>query len=149
MTSRIRSNGSSDESSRRPTARVSSQTKRNATIARKTRSIREDRHGAVDVEERRLTVEQLDVLRPMADVGRVDLEVEEEDVLRARGDVAELEDELAVAARLADRRGLERVERDPLDPAGVEHEGRLSSSRSARIVKRDMKKSPLRRRSGE
>ena len=39
ITSRIRSKGSSDESSRRPTTRVSSSTKRKAMAARKTMSM--------------------------------------------------------------------------------------------------------------
>ena len=85
---------------------------------------RVDGHGAVELEQRRVAVEQLDVLRPAADLGRVDLEVEEEDVLGAGPHVPEVEGDLPVPARLADGRRDGRVQRDPLDPAGVEHERR-------------------------
>jgi hypothetical protein len=46
-------------------------------------------------------------------------------VLAAGRDPAELEREPAVPARLADRRGRDRVQRHPLEPAGLEDDRRL------------------------
>ena len=46
-------------------------------------------------------------------------------MLLAGGDPTELERDLAVPARLADGRRLDRVQRDVLEPARIEHEGRL------------------------
>ncbi len=84
----------------------------------------EDGDGPVDRGQELVAVEELDVLRAVADIGRVDLELEEEHVLLPGRDPPELEGELPIAARLAYRRGRDGVDRDPLRPARVEHKRR-------------------------
>src|SRR5436190_13975531 len=126
ITSRMRSNGSSDESSRRPTIRVSMNTKKNAIVARITMSIsrasREDGDRPVDREQLRLAVVELDCLRTVADVRRVDLELDELDVGAAGGNVAEVEDDPAVAAAFVDRLWVHAVDLHALDPPRVQDE---------------------------
>ena len=82
-TSRIRSNGWSGVSSRRPTSRVSRNMKREQG-RRGRRPIREHRQVSVDGQEpaRRRRARRR---RAPADVGRVDLELDEQDVLRPAG----------------------------------------------------------------
>ena len=72
--------------------------------------------------QQRLAVVEVDVGRAAADVRRVDVELQEEEVIVARGDVAELERDAPVAARLADGRRLDRVQRHALEPPFVELE---------------------------
>src|SRR6266542_3736737 len=118
--SRIRSNGSSDASSRRPTTRVIVNRKANMTTARIARSIsrrpgsweealswkyaasRKHRHFTVDRHQVCVPIPQFDVLVVMPDGRGVDLELHEENELLARGDVPELERQLPVGAALTD-----------------------------------------------
>src|SRR4051812_40441384 len=125
MIRRIRSNGASVESSRRPMILVRRKTNQKITTARRTRSIssRVDGHAVVEYEDLLRTVVELDVLRPSpGDVRRVDLNLQEQDVRAAPRDVPEVERELSVPARLADRARLDRVDRHALRPAGIEHQ---------------------------
>ena len=95
MTSRIRSKGSSEESSRRPTIRVRRRTKKNAKRARRTMSIRARRSRRGRREKELLTVVELDVLRARSERCGIDLEVEVEAVVVADRDAAELERDAA------------------------------------------------------
>src|SRR6266540_4967127 len=130
--SRIRSKGASDESSRRPMTRVRKKTKTKRTIPRSAMSMpcllagsRERHERAAQHRDAPVAVEELDVLRVAADVRRVHLELEVEPVGRARPDVSQREGDASVLTGLADRGGLDGVERKALEPAGLEHQPRL------------------------
>jgi hypothetical protein len=82
-------------------------------------------------------VEELDVRGPPPrDVRRVHLELHEEQVGLPLRNVPERELELAVAARLTRRAGLDRVDLLALRPAGVEDEDRVLDSCRAVMWKR-------------
>src|SRR5579885_1077456 len=125
MTIRIRSNGSSALRLRRPVILVSRKMKKKATVARMTMSMASGVDGdrAVDVEQRRALVCELDVLRAVTDVCRVNLELDEGDDRVSSGDVAELEDDAAVVASFADRLRVDAVDLHALEPARVEDQG--------------------------
>src|SRR4029078_8855887 len=103
----IRSNGSIEESSRRPATRVRKKMKAKAMAARMTMSIsgepllRPDPLGAGQRRDGLVAVEEFAPQGSRADGGRVDLVVHVEDVLVARRDMPELEHQRAVAAPLA------------------------------------------------
>src|SRR5919109_3785779 len=80
-TRRMRSNGSIELSSRRPTTRVSSRRKKNATAQRRAMStaLGEHGHGAGHGEDGLSGVRQRDALRATAYVRRIDLELQVDD----------------------------------------------------------------------
>src|SRR3954454_16097213 len=125
-TSRIRSNGSIELSSRRPTARVTSRIRKKTKVVRRTRSISgQHRDVGVDRHERRVGVVELDADRAGPDARRVDLELQPDDEPVAGVERVVAEDHLAVAARLADRLGLVGVELQLLEEPAVEDEARV------------------------
>ena len=80
---------------------------------------------AMDGGDLRLGVVELEAVGAVADVGRVDLELHPDDEPVAGVDAVVAEHDAPVAAGLADRRGLDRVELHALDPALVEDEPRV------------------------
>src|SRR4051794_13474675 len=123
----MRSNGSSVESSRRPTTRVMKSRKRYISAARITMSIELSYSGeagqrAVDGKEQAVAVLQLHVGGMTPDARRVRLELDVQDVAIPGGNVAEVERERPVATRLTDGAWLDRVDRVPFEPALAEHE---------------------------
>src|SRR5918999_3941573 len=84
----------------------------------------EDGHGAVDASQEGLAVVQLHVVRMPADVRGIDLELHEHEQRLTGRNPAEIERDAPVAARLADRCGLQRVQVHLLEPAGIEDERR-------------------------
>src|SRR4051794_12518349 len=123
----MRSNGSSVESSRRPTTRVMKSRKRYISAARITMSIglsysREAGQRSVDGKKQAVSVLQLHVGGMSPDGRRVRLELDVQDVALSCGNVPEVERERPVAARLADGARLDRVDRVPFEPALGENE---------------------------
>src|SRR4051794_33773034 len=121
----IRSNGSIEASSRRPTARVTSRISKKTNVVRRTRSIAsgcsrplgQDGQGAVDAGDLDAAVVELDAVGAAPDVGGVDLEGEEDPQEVARRELVVAEHDAAGAARLAPRRRLDRVDLHALQPA--------------------------------
>src|SRR3954465_13622859 len=129
-TSRIMSNGSIELSSRRPTARVTPKIKKKTKTGRKTRSMAGSRGGplgqdgerAGEADDRLLGVVELDRVRTAPDVRRVDLELQPDAQHVAGLQRVVAQHDPPVAARLADGRGLDRVDLHPLDPPIGEHD---------------------------
>src|SRR5918995_488567 len=123
-TSRIRSKGSSERSSRRPMSRVTRKTKRKAKNALTTMSMSSgpDHHVTLRCREQLGVVVEPDVLTLPTQVVRVDLELQVDGDRIARRHVAEVERELPVAARFAYRGRFDRVDVHRLQPARCEHE---------------------------
>src|SRR4051812_14450506 len=110
-TSRIMSNGSSELSSRRPTARVTTKIRTKTKTVRKTRSIRsgQGRDLRGQARDRPRGVVELARVGAVADVRRVALELQPPPQHVARLERVVAEHHAAVAAGLADRRRLDRV----------------------------------------
>src|SRR3954466_8146384 len=128
-TSRIMSNGSIELSSRRPTARVTTKISTNTNTVRKTRSMASSRGGPLgqdgergcDAGDRPLGVVELDRGRTAPDVRRVHLELEPDAQHVAGLQRVVAQHDAPVAAGLADRRRLDRVDLHPLDPTAGGH----------------------------
>src|SRR5919204_4462139 len=119
-----RSIAPSDDSSRRPTMRMTNDTKAKRTMPRRTMSMGSGQYGdrAVEGEEAGIAVEERHVGAAAPDVGRKHLELHVQPICVAGREAAEVELEPAVAARLRRRRRLDRVDAHPLEPAVVEDE---------------------------
>src|SRR5919204_5582607 len=110
-----RSIAPSDDSSRRPTIRMTNETKAKSTMPRRTMSmpmrpsLRQHRDRAVEGEDPSGAVQERHVGAADAHVGRLRLELDVEPVGGARRHVAEVELKPGGAARLGDRRRLDGV----------------------------------------
>src|SRR4051794_3615221 len=118
----MRSNGSSVESSRRPTTRVMKSRKRYISAARITMSIELSYSGeagqrSVDGKKQAVAVLQLHVGVMTPDRRRVRLELDVQDVALSSGNVPEVERERPVADRLAARARLAPGGRVAVEPA--------------------------------
>src|SRR3954447_7059519 len=103
-TSRIRSKGSIELSSRRPTARVTRRIRKKTKVVRRTRSMSgQHRDVGMDRHERLVGVVELDADRAGAGARRVDLVLQPDDEAVAGVEPVVAEDHLALAARLAHR----------------------------------------------
>src|SRR3954466_7845179 len=132
-TSRIMSNGSIELSSRRPTARVTTKISTKTKTGRKTRStgsswggpLGQDGDRGSEAGDRPLGVVELDRVRTAPDVRRVHLELEPDAQHVAGLQRVVAQHDAPVAAGLADRRRLDRVDLHALDPAAGEHDARV------------------------
>src|SRR3954469_4878543 len=127
-TSRIRSNGSKVESSRRPATRVTRRIAKKPSMARRTTSTRasgEDRHGAVDAGQGALAVAQDDVLRLSPDGRRVHLEGDVQREVLPGAELAEGQLQAAVVRALIRWGRLDGVDGHAVEPAARQHQRRL------------------------
>ena len=141
-TSRIRSNGSSDESSRRPMTRSSTKMKTNAAVARRKMPyllLGEMVDGAADGGERLVTVAELDALVSAPERRRVDLELDVDGHGPSRREGREPERDALALARRLDRVGLHGVDGDGVEPPPPRTSVGARIARSADTRKRPWK----------